>query len=355
MPARVLLQDFTGVPAVVDLAAMRDGVARLGGDPARINPLQPAELVIDHSVQVDHYRGADAFDLNARLEFSRNRERYSFLKWGQQAFDNFRVVPPDTGIVHQVNLEYLARAVCVGGNGGGPPMAYPDTLVGTDSHTTMVNGLGVVGWGVGGIEAEAAMLGQPISMLIPEVVGFKLVGRLPEGTTATDLVLTITERLRQHGVVGKFVEFFGPGLAALTLADRATLGNMSPEYGSTVAVCPIDQMTLDYLRLSGRDEGQVALVDAYARAQGMFGAPADDPVYADVVEFDLGCVSRASRGPSGPRTGCPWGRRRAPSRGPSTRCCPAPPYARAATGPASTTARWWWRPSRAAPTRRIPA
>ena len=307
MPARVLLQDFTGVPAVVDLAAMRDGVARLGGDPARINPLQPAELVIDHSVQVDHYRGADAFDLNARLEFSRNRERYAFLKWGQQAFDNFRVVPPDTGIVHQVNLEYLARAVCVGGNGGGPPMAYPDTLVGTDSHTTMVNGLGVVGWGVGGIEAEAAMLGQPISMLVPEVVGFKLVGRLPEGTTATDLVLTITERLRQHGVVGKFVEFFGPGLASLTLADRATLGNMSPEYGSTVAVCPIDEMTLDYLRLSGRDEGQVALVDAYARAQGMFGAPTEDPVYADVVEFDLGGVEPSIAGPKRPQDRVPLG------------------------------------------------
>ena len=300
MPARVLLQDFTGVPAVVDLAAMRDGVARLGGDPARINPLQPAELVIDHSVQVDHFRGADAFDLNAQLEFSRNRERYAFLKWGQQAFDNFRVVPPDTGIVHQVNLEYLARVVCVD-DVDGRPMACPDTLVGTDSHTTMVNGLGVVGWGVGGIEAEAAMLGQPVSMLIPDVVGFRLVGRLPEGTTATDLVLTITERLRRHGVVGKFVEFFGPGLASLTLADRATLGNMSPEYGSTVAVCPVDQMTLDYLRLSGRDDGQVALVDAYARAQGMFGAPADDPGYADVVEFDLGCVEPSIAGPRRPQ------------------------------------------------------
>ncbi len=306
MPARVLLQDFTGVPAVVDLAAMRDGVARLGGDPARINPLQPAELVIDHSVQVDHFRGADAFDLNAQLEFSRNRERYAFLKWGQQAFDNFRVVPPDTGIVHQVNLEYLARAVCVDENGG-RPMAYPDTLVGTDSHTTMVNGLGVVGWGVGGIEAEAAMLGQPISMLIPEVVGFKLVGRLPEGTTATDLVLMITERLRQHGVVGKFVEFFGPGLASLTLADRATLGNMSPEYGSTVAICPIDQMTLDYLRLSGRDAAQVALVDAYARAQGMFGASDVDPVYADVVEFDLASVEPSIAGPKRPQDRVPLG------------------------------------------------
>ena len=307
MPARVLLQDFTGVPAVVDLAAMRDGVARLGGDPARINPLQPAELVIDHSVQVDHFRGADAFDLNARLEFSRNRERYAFLKWGQQAFDNFRVVPPDTGIVHQVNLEYLARVVCVD-DAAGRPLAYPDTLVGTDSHTTMVNGLGVVGWGVGGIEAEAAMLGQPISMLIPDVVGFKLVGRLPEGTTATDLVLTITERLRRHGVVGKFVEFFGPGLASLSLADRATLGNMSPEYGSTVAVCPIDQTTLDYLRLSGRDAGQVALVDAYARAQGLFGAPADDPVYADVVEFDLGGVEPSIAGPRRPQDRVPLAR-----------------------------------------------
>ena len=308
MPARVLLQDFTGVPAVADLAAMRDGVARLGGDPARINPLQPAELVIDHSVQVDHFRGADAFDLNARLEFSRNRERYAFLKWGQQAFDNFRVVPPDTGIVHQVNLEHLARVVCVDDAAGGRPLAYPDTLVGTDSHTTMVNGLGVVGWGVGGIEAEAAMLGQPISMLVPDVVGFKLVGRLPEGTTATDLVLTITERLRRHGVVGKFVEFFGPGLASLTLADRATLGNMSPEYGSTVAVCPIDQMTLDYLRLSGRDAGQVALVDAYARAQGLFGAPADDPVYAEVVEFDLGGVEPSIAGPRRPQDRVPLAR-----------------------------------------------
>ncbi len=307
MPARVLLQDFTGVPAVADLAAMRDGVARLGGDPARINPLQPAELVIDHSVQVDHFRGADAFDLNARLEFSRNRERYAFLKWGQQAFDNFRVVPPDTGIVHQVNLEHLARVVCVD-DAAGRPLAYPDTLVGTDSHTTMVNGLGVVGWGVGGIEAEAAMLGQPISMLVPDVVGFKLVGRLPEGTTATDLVLTITERLRRHGVVGKFVEFFGPGLASLTLADRATLGNMSPEYGSTVAVCPIDQMTLDYLRLSGRDAGQVALVDAYARAQGLFGAPADDPVYAEVVEFDLGGVEPSIAGPRRPQDRVPLAR-----------------------------------------------
>jgi aconitate hydratase len=300
MPARVLLQDFTGVPAVVDLAAMRDGVVRLGGSPDQINPLQPAELVIDHSVQVDHFREANAFDLNAQLEFSRNKERYAFLKWGQQAFDNFRVVPPDTGIVHQVNLEYLARVVCLDGTGEGA-MAYPDTLVGTDSHTTMVNGLGVVGWGVGGIEAEAAMLGQPISMLIPEVVGFKLSGRLQQGTTATDLVLTITERLRQHGVVGKFVEFFGPGLASLSLADRATLGNMSPEYGSTVAICPIDQMTLDYLTLTGRDARQVALVDAYAKAQSLFGTAGQEPVYATVVEFDLASVVPSIAGPKRPQ------------------------------------------------------
>ena len=310
MPSRVLLQDFTGVPAVVDLAAMRDGVARLGGDPERINPVQPADLVIDHSVQVDHFRQANAFDLNAQLEFSRNQERYAFLKWGQQAFDNFRVVPPDTGIVHQVNLEYLARVVCTDGNGDGA-MAYPDTLVGTDSHTTMVNGLGVVGWGVGGIEAEAAMLGQPISMLIPDVVGFKLSGRLREGTTATDLVLTITQRLREHGVVGKFVEFFGPGLAELSLADRATLGNMSPEYGSTVAICPIDQMTLDYLTLTGRDARQVALVDAYARAQGMCGAEAAIPVYADVAELDLGEVEPCIAGPKRPQDRVPLTRAKA--------------------------------------------
>ena len=304
MPARVLLQDFTGVPAVVDLAAMRDGVIRLGGDPERINPLQPAELVIDHSVQVDHFRQANAFDLNAQLEFSRNKERYAFLKWGQQAFENFRVVPPDTGIVHQVNLEYLARVVCIDGTGEGA-MAYPDTLVGTDSHTTMVNGLGVVGWGVGGIEAEAAMLGQPVSMLIPEVVGVKLIGRLPEGTTATDLVLTTTERLRAHGVVAKFVEFFGPGLTTLTVADRATLGNMSPEYGSTIAICPIDQMTLDYLTLTGRDSRHVALVDAFARAQGMFGIAAVDPVYSSVVEFDLGGVEPSIAGPKRPQDRVP--------------------------------------------------
>ena len=303
MPARVLLQDFTGVPAVVDLAAMRDGIARLGGDPEAVNPSQPAELVIDHSVQVDHFARPDAFDLNAQLEFARNRERYAFLKWGQEAFRNFRVVPPDTGIVHQVNIEYLARVVCRD-EGSGDAVAYPDTLVGTDSHTTMVNGLGVVGWGVGGIEAEAAMLGQPISMLIPDVVGFRLVGSLPGGTTATDLVLTITERLRQYGVVGKFVEFFGPGLASLTVADRATLGNMSPEYGSTVAICPIDEMTLDYLRLTGRDARQVALVEAYARAQGMFAA-AEEPLYTDVIELDLATVEPSLAGPKRPQDRVP--------------------------------------------------
>ena len=304
MPARVLLQDFTGVPAIVDLAAMRDGIARLGGDPDAVNPLQPAELVIDHSVQVDHFGTPSAFELNAEVEFSRNRERYAFLKWGQQAFRSFKVVPPDTGIVHQINIEYLARVVCRDASNGGA-VAYPDTLVGTDSHTTMVNGLGVVGWGVGGIEAEAAMLGQPISMLIPDVIGFHLTGRLPEGTTATDLVLRITERLRQYGVVGKFVEFFGPGLSALTLADRATLGNMSPEYGSTIAICPIDQMTIDYLTLTGRDAQQIALVDAYAKAQGLFATEADDPVYSDVVEFDLAGVEPCLAGPKRPQDRVP--------------------------------------------------
>ena len=304
MPARVLLQDFTGVPAVVDLAAMRDGIARLGGDPEAVNPSQPAELVIDHSVQVDHFGRPDAPDLNAQLEFARNRERYAFLKWGQEAFRNFRVVPPDTGIVHQVNIEYLARVVCRD-DAGGVATAYPDTLVGTDSHTTMVNGLGVVGWGVGGIEAEAAMLGQPISMLIPDVIGFRLVGALPGGTTATDLVLTITERLRQYGVVGKFVEFCGPGLASLTLADRATLGNMSPEYGSTVAICPIDGMTLDYLRLTGRDAAQVELVEAYAKSQGLFASAAAEPLYTDVIELDLGTVEPSLAGPKRPQDRVP--------------------------------------------------
>ena len=300
-PARVLLQDFTGVPAVVDLAAMRDGMVRLGGDPAKVNPLQPVELVIDHSVQVDHYSERNAADLNAALEFTRNKERYTFLRWGQDAFRNFRVVPPDTGIVHQVNLEYLARVV-FREQVDGVTLAYPDTLVGTDSHTTMVNGLGVVGWGVGGIEAEAAMLGQPISMLIPDVIGFRLVDRLPEGATATDLVLTITERLRKYGVVGKFVEFYGPGLESLTIADRATLGNMSPEYGATIAICPIDDMTLDYLRLTARDESHVTLVEAYAKEQGLFSGPGSpEPAYTSTLELDLSTVEPSLAGPKRPQ------------------------------------------------------
>src|SRR5580693_5217811 len=300
-PARVLLQDFTGVPCVVDLAAMRDACLRLGGDPGKVNPLQPVELVIDHSVQVDYFGQVNAFELNAELEFSRNKERYAFLRWGQNAFHNFQVVPPDTGIVHQVNLEYLARVVmAVDGPNG--TLAYPDTLVGTDSHTTMVNGLGVVGWGVGGIEAEAAMLGQPISMLIPRVLGVRLTGTMLEGATATDLVLTITERLRKHGVVGKFVEFFGPGLEHLTIADRATLGNMCPEYGATIAIFPIDDMTLDYLRLTGRDQSRVQLVEAYAKAQGLFrAADAPEPVYSETIELDLGTVEPSLAGPRRPQ------------------------------------------------------
>jgi aconitate hydratase len=300
-PARVLLQDFTGVPAVVDLAAMRDGIVRLGGDPSKVNPLQPVELVIDHSVQVDHYAERNSADLNAALEFARNKERYTFLRWGQEAFRNFRVVPPDTGIVHQVNLEYLARVVFKEVSDG-VTLAYPDTLVGTDSHTTMVNGLGVVGWGVGGIEAEAAMLGQPISMLIPEVVGFRLVDRLPEGATATDLVLTITERLRKLGVVGKFVEFYGSGLEFLTIADRATLGNMSPEYGATIAICPIDDMTLDYLRLTGRDDAHVRMVEAYAKEQGLFWTAASpEPIYTTTIELDLSTIEPSLAGPKRPQ------------------------------------------------------
>jgi aconitate hydratase A / 2-methylisocitrate dehydratase len=301
MPARVLLQDFTGVPCVVDLAAMRDAVIALGGNPVRVNPLQPVELVIDHSVQVDYFARPDAFTLNAELEFSRNRERYAFLRWGQRAFNNFKVVPPDTGIVHQVNIEYLARVV-VAQDVDGVTMAYPDTLVGTDSHTTMVNGLGVVGWGVGGIEAEAAMLGQPSSMLIPQVLGFRLTGSMPKGTTATDLVLTVTEVLRKHGVVGKFVEFYGEGLSALTIADRATLGNMCPEYGATVAIFPIDHMTLDYLRLTGRDASQVALVEQYAMAQGLFrtsGSP--DAIYSESIDLDLSSIEPSLAGPKRPQ------------------------------------------------------
>jgi aconitate hydratase len=302
MPARVLLQDFTGVPAVVDLAAMRAAMEKLGGDPKRINPLQPAELVIDHSVQVDEFGTAEALSLNAQIEFQRNKERYAFLRWGQSAFHNFAVVPPDTGIVHQVNLEYLARVVFTADSQDGSARAYPDTLVGTDSHTTMVNGLGVLGWGVGGIEAEAAMLGQPLSMLIPQVVGFRLHGRLREGSTATDLVLTVTQILRKTGVVGKFVEFFGPGVAALSLADRATIANMAPEYGATCGIFPIDDETLRYLRFSGRAPEQVALVEAYAREQGLFhDGSTNDAEYTAVVDLDLASVEPSVAGPKRPQ------------------------------------------------------
>ena len=299
-PARVILQDFTGVPCVVDLAAMRDAMTALGGDPKKINPLQPVELVIDHSVQVDAYGRDDALLINRDLEFERNQERYEFLKWGQQALANFRVVPPNTGIVHQVNLEHLARVAFV--KPGSPDQLYPDTLVGTDSHTTMINGLGVLGWGVGGIEAEAAMLGQPVSMLIPNVVGFKLTGKLPEGATATDLVLTVTEMLRKKGVVGKFVEFYGPGLPGLPLADRATIGNMSPEFGATCAIFPVDEESLRYLRLTGRSEELVSLVEAYFKEQGLFhtadSAPAE---YSDTLELDLSVVVPSIAGPKRPQ------------------------------------------------------
>jgi aconitate hydratase len=298
-PARVVMQDFTGVPAVVDLAAMRDAMADLGGDPERINPLVPAELVIDHSVQVDAFGTRDAFTINAEREFERNQERYAFLRWGQEGLDNFAVVPPDTGIVHQVNLEYLARVVFVDAERG---LAYPDTLVGTDSHTTMINGLGVLGWGVGGIEAEAAMLGQPMSMLIPQVLGFKLHGALPEGATATDLVLTVTELLRKKGVVGKFVEFYGPGVSRLPLADRATIGNMSPEFGSTCAIFPIDRETLRYLAFSGRPKELIDLVEAYAKEQGMWhDENAEEATYSDSVELDLGEVVPSLAGPKRPQ------------------------------------------------------
>ena len=302
-PARVLLQDFTGVPCVVDLAAMRDAVAAWGGDPGRINPLRPADLVIDHSVQVDAFGSPSAFSENARIEFERNRERYAFLKWGQTAFDNFRVVPPDTGIVHQVNLEFLAHVTFVEKTGGSP-LAYFDTLVGTDSHTTMINGLGVLGWGVGGIEAEAALLGQPISMLIPEVVGFRLSGTLSPGATATDLVLTVTQMLRQKGVVGKFVEFCGPGVAALSLADRATIANMSPEYGATAGFFPVDDETLRYLRFTGRSEPAVALTEAYQKAQGTFGAETE-PEFSDRLELDLATVEPSIAGPKRPQDRVP--------------------------------------------------
>ncbi|MGX4689224.1 aconitate hydratase AcnA [Streptomyces sp. JNUCC 63] len=295
-PARVIMQDFTGVPCVVDLATMREAVKELGGDPAKINPLAPAELVIDHSVIADKFGTNDAFKQNVELEYGRNKERYQFLRWGQTAFDEFKVVPPGTGIVHQVNIEYLARVVMVRDG-----KAYPDTLVGTDSHTTMVNGLGVLGWGVGGIEAEAAMLGQPVSMLIPRVVGFKLIGELPTGTTATDLVLTITEMLRKHGVVGKFVEFYGAGVSAVPLANRATIGNMSPEFGSTAAIFPIDQETINYLKLTGRSEQQLALVEAYAKEQGLWLDPDAEPDFSEKLELDLSTVVPSIAGPKRPQ------------------------------------------------------
>lgn len=304
-PARVIMQDFTGVPCVVDLATMREAVAELGGDPDRINPLAPAELVIDHSVQIDVAGRRDAFERNVELEYQRNFERYQFLRWGQTAFDDFKVVPPGTGIVHQVNIEYLARVVMTRPSADGVLRAYPDTCVGTDSHTTMVNGLGVLGWGVGGIEAEAAMLGQPVSMLIPRVVGFRLSGTIPPGVTATDIVLTITEQLRQHGVVGKFVEFYGDGVAQVPLANRATIGNMSPEFGSTCAIFPIDDVTVEYLRLTGRSEEQVALVEAYAREQGLWHDPSADtyvePVFSEYLELDLSTVVPSIAGPKRPQ------------------------------------------------------
>ncbi len=299
-PARVLLQDFTGVPAVVDLAAMRDAMADLGGDPRLIDPLLPAELVIDHSVQVDDFASRLAVQRNAELEFERNRERYAFLRWGQAAFDNFKVVPPNTGICHQVNLEFLARVV-----ESRDGLAFPDTLVGTDSHTTMVNGLGVLGWGVGGIEAEAAMLGEAISMLVPQVVGFRLHGSLPEGATATDLVLTVTQILRETGVVGKFVEYFGHGLAGLPLADRATIGNMSPEYGATCGFFPVDEETLRYLRLTGRTPEHVALVEAYCKENHLWHDPDEQPTYSQVVELDLGDVEPSLAGPRRPQDRVP--------------------------------------------------
>jgi len=298
MPSRVLLQDFTGVPAVVDLAAMRDAIARLGGDPKMVNPLQPVELVIDHSVQVDEFGSHDALRINGLLEFQRNKERYQFLRWGQKAFHNFKVVPPDTGIVHQVNLEFLARVVFVNDE---TKEAYFDTLVGTDSHTTMVNGLGVLGWGCGGIEAEAAMLGQPVTMLLPQVVGFELTGKLREGATATDLVLTVTQMLRKKGVVGKFVEFYGQGVSTISVADRATIANMAPEYGATCGIFPIDNKTLDYLRFTGRSDAQVALVEGYAKAQGLFFDPKHVPSFSDTLRLDLGGVEACMAGPKRPQ------------------------------------------------------
>ncbi|HET6499763.1 MAG TPA: aconitate hydratase AcnA, partial [Amycolatopsis sp.] len=315
-PARVVMQDFTGVPCVVDLATMREAVADLGGDPDKVNPLAPAELVIDHSVIIDVFGRADAFERNVEIEYQRNRERYQFLRWGQNAFEEFKVVPPGTGIVHQVNLEYLARTVMArsvpagtegtssvpaGTGGTSTVQAYPDTVVGTDSHTTMVNGLGVLGWGVGGIEAEAAMLGQPVSMLIPRVVGFKLTGEIPAGVTATDVVLTITEMLRKHGVVGKFVEFYGESVGAVPLANRATIGNMSPEFGSTAAIFPIDEETVRYLKLTGRSAAQLALVEAYAKEQGLWHDPSREAVYSEYLELDLSTVVPSIAGPKRPQ------------------------------------------------------
>ena len=300
-PARVLMQDFTGVPAVVDLAAMRDGIKALGGDPQKINPLNPVDLVIDHSVMIDEFGNPRAFQNNVDREYERNMERYTFLKWGQTAFNNFRVVPPGTGICHQVNLEYLSQTVWTDEDQNGETVAYPDTLVGTDSHTTMVNGASVLGWGVGGIEAEAAMLGQPISMLIPEVVGFKLTGRMMEGTTGTDLVLKVVEMLRAKGVVSKFVEFYGEGLDHLPLADRATIANMAPEYGATCGFFPIDDETLRYLKNTGREVSRIALVEAYAKANGFWRGPDYDPVYTDTLELDMGTIVPAISGPKRPQ------------------------------------------------------
>jgi aconitate hydratase len=305
-PARVLMQDFTGVPGVVDLAAMRDAIAKAGGDPQRINPLAPVDLVIDHSVMVDEYGTPQSFSQNVEREYERNKERYQFLRWGQNAFNNFRVVPPGTGICHQVNLEYLGRGVWYSDTEDGKTFAYPDTLVGTDSHTTMINGLGVLGWGVGGIEAEAAMLGQPVAMLIPEVVGFKITGKMREGMTATDLVLTVTEMLRSRGVVGKFVEFFGDGLADLSLADRATIGNMAPEYGATCGFFPIDERTIEYLQLTNRPKDDIALVEAYCKAQGLWRSSDDpDPEFSDVLELDLDDVVPSLAGPKRPQDRVP--------------------------------------------------
>ena len=300
-PARILLQDFTGVPAVVDLAAMRDGIVELGGNPEKINPLNPVDLVIDHSVMIDAFGNPRAFQMNVEREYERNLERYTFLKWGQSAFDNFRVVPPGTGICHQVNLEYLSKTVWSDKDQFGQNVAYPDTLVGTDSHTTMVNGAAVLGWGVGGIEAEAAMLGQPISMLIPEVIGFKLTGSMVEGTTGTDLVLKVVELLRAKGVVGKFVEFYGDGLDNLPLADRATIGNMAPEYGATCGFFPVDSETLRYLKTTGRDQETISLVEAYAKVNGFWRDPDYSPIYTDTLELDMGTIVPAISGPKRPQ------------------------------------------------------